>query len=221
MTDTIKIGVLSDIHGDLVGLKKAAAIFESQQVKGVLCLGDLVDRGPNPNDVVAWIRRHEVVCIKGNHEHSLLDNQSLYRQSVKSDSYQKIGRLLSEETVAYLNALPEIRTLTIRGQHILMAHGTPWSDILGVFPDSRATTLQRLFRDYAANIILLGHTHQPMVIKAGNRTILNPGSVYDITQRDSGTCACLTLPAGVFQVFDLKSQKVFPIQPRYLSIPNG
>lgn len=41
----------------------------------------------------------------------------------------------------------------------------------------------------------------------GALQILNPGSVYGVTGRDSATCATLILPTRAYRVFDLRSGK--------------
>jgi predicted phosphodiesterase len=53
--------------------------------------------------------------------------------------------------------------------------------------------------------IILGHTHQPMHVRVGPLQILNPGSVYGVTSRDSHSCATLPLPTRDYRVFELCS----------------
>jgi hypothetical protein len=37
-------------------------------------------------------------------------------------------------------------------------------------------TPQKLLERYAADVIVYGHTHKPLVVRAGNRLIVNPGA---------------------------------------------
>lgn len=81
------------------------------------------------------------------------------------------------------------------------------SNLTSVFPDSRQATFERLaaVAQGVADTIILGHTHRPMHVRVGPLQILNPGSVYGVTARDSHTCATLTLPDRAYQVFDLRT----------------
>jgi predicted phosphodiesterase len=65
----VEFAVISDIHSNLEAL--SAVLFE---IKGmdVYCLGDLVDYGANPNEVVDEIRKKKVVCILGNHDQAAI-----------------------------------------------------------------------------------------------------------------------------------------------------
>jgi predicted phosphodiesterase len=66
--------VLADIHGNYEALKQVQADAEQQgELLGLkpeyICLGDLVDYGPQPNDCVEWaLRERPLVMLRGNHD---------------------------------------------------------------------------------------------------------------------------------------------------------
>ena len=62
----MRILVVSDIHGNWPAL---AAIDEPHDV--CLCLGDLVDYGPDPARCVRWAMEHAHYAIRGNHDHGV------------------------------------------------------------------------------------------------------------------------------------------------------
>src|SRR5215210_6812486 len=62
----MRILVVSDIHANWPAL---AAIDEPHDV--CLCLGDLVDYGPNPRECVRWAMEHATHAIRGNHDHGV------------------------------------------------------------------------------------------------------------------------------------------------------
>jgi len=58
--------VVGDVHGNLAALKKL--IFNHVD-KRVILVGDLIDRGPNSEQVIDFIRDNSIECVKGNHEY--------------------------------------------------------------------------------------------------------------------------------------------------------
>jgi putative phosphoesterase len=207
MSAPVVIGIVADLHGDLAGFLRALEIFERQRVAHVICAGDLVDRGADADRIAQLLRRLQATCVKGNHEYTIARSQQRWRASDRAAQLVQIGRIINDETMAYISGLPDTARRTIAGTRLLVAHGAPWSDIASVFPDSCQATFDRLaaVAQGAADTIILGHTHRPMHVRVGPLQILNPGSVYGVTARDSYTCATLTLPARDYQVFDLRT----------------
>jgi len=203
----MKLGLLADIHGDYVGLQQALAVLDAAGAEVLLCAGDMVDRGADADKVVELLLQRAAICIKGNHEHTVLEGLSRRRSGGRCEQLMSVGRIITDETAAYLQALPETADLALEDIRLLMAHGVPWSDLIGIFPDSRPALLHRLARAYTpvADVLILGHTHQPLCMRIGDLWVLNPGSVYGVTVRDSHTCGMLTLPELRFQVFDIRS----------------
>src|SRR5579872_5723198 len=62
----MKILVLADIHANWPAL---AAIKES--FDACLFIGDLVDYASNPVPCVEWIKAHDTVGVRGNHDHAV------------------------------------------------------------------------------------------------------------------------------------------------------
>jgi predicted phosphodiesterase len=60
--------ILSDIHANWEALEAVLRDAADQRYQAVLCLGDIVGYGPNPNEVTAWVRAHADVVIRGNHD---------------------------------------------------------------------------------------------------------------------------------------------------------
>ncbi len=59
--------ILSDIHSNLEGLEACLEATRGQYDE-VICLGDLVGYGPDPNAVVARVREISRIIIRGNHD---------------------------------------------------------------------------------------------------------------------------------------------------------
>lgn len=59
--------ILSDIHANLTALETSLAESQGKFDK-VVCLGDVVGYGPDPNEVIDRIRELNAVTIRGNHD---------------------------------------------------------------------------------------------------------------------------------------------------------
>jgi predicted phosphodiesterase len=72
--------VLSDIHGNFAALQaveRDARMIAAQDGASLsfLCLGDVVDYGPQPNECVAWVRSHADIVVIGNHDLAVLNDR--------------------------------------------------------------------------------------------------------------------------------------------------
>ncbi|MEO8130888.1 MAG: metallophosphoesterase family protein [Bryobacteraceae bacterium] len=59
--------ILSDIHGNWDALQAVLA-DAAGDYDSIICCGDLVDYGAEPNEVVHWVRGHVKHVIRGNHD---------------------------------------------------------------------------------------------------------------------------------------------------------
>jgi predicted phosphodiesterase len=63
----MKIAIISDIHGNLAALET----FPEKSFDQLWCMGDLVDYGPRPHQVIQWVRDHATAVIRGNHDQAV------------------------------------------------------------------------------------------------------------------------------------------------------
>jgi predicted phosphodiesterase len=85
---------------------------------------------------------------------------------------------VSEESLAWLQALPASWDATLDGVRVAVRHGTPRSDMRGIYP--RYTTHGELndFLDEAGgDVLVVGHTHIPFRMSVGKRLVVNPGAL--------------------------------------------
>ena len=69
LEDGHRIFVVGDVHGHLATFKALLHRLRLKPEDRVVCLGDMIDRGPDSAGLVALLRSHpQLVCIKGNHE---------------------------------------------------------------------------------------------------------------------------------------------------------
>lgn len=64
----MRTALISDIHGNYDGLMAVLADISRLQCDRILCLGDLVDGGPNGAEVVQFFRERKLEVVRGNHD---------------------------------------------------------------------------------------------------------------------------------------------------------
>lgn len=205
----MQVGIIADIHADFHALRIALDIMGGQGADTILCAGDLVDKGPHGDKVVQLLREQAIPCVMGNHDYTARAN---YTWRTEHPDLADRYRYMSLETLDFLKDLPQTLELTLEATRLHIAHGTPWSFDTYVFPYSSRQVFKRVAHVANADVVILGHTHEPMVAKFRERWIVNPGSVCGTYTHGSGTCAVLSLPSCNLKVFDLKTGKRVSVQ---------
>jgi predicted phosphodiesterase len=68
----LRIGIVSDVHGNAAGLALALALDRMGEVDLLLCAGDRVEEYRFSNETVALLRDHDATCVLGNHDIGIL-----------------------------------------------------------------------------------------------------------------------------------------------------
>jgi putative phosphoesterase len=171
----MRILLLADIHANWPALQ---AIKEPFDV--CLVLGDLVDYGLEPTPCIDWVRKNATYAVRGNHDHCVAQ---LVKVTGKSGFKYLSGvtRSLTQERLTaddrrFLSSLPITRRLTLENTRFLLVHATP-RDPLDEYVIADAEAWERRLHDVDAQVICVGHTHQPYVLEVGDKLVINPGSV--------------------------------------------
>ncbi len=171
----MRILLVSDIHGNWPALQ---AIQESYDI--CLCLGDLVDYALEPAPCVDWVRRQARHTVRGNHDHGVAQDVTL----TGDQGFRYLARVtrpLSREALEktdrrFLATLPLTLPVTLDAHRFFLVHATPFDPMDEWAPPDRDLWARRLER-VAADIVCVGHTHQPYVLEVGDKLVVNPGSV--------------------------------------------
>ena len=163
------------MHANLEALNEVLQRTEGLEV---YCLGDLVDYGANPNEVIEEVRDRKVRSMLGNHDAAVLTGDtSLFNARAAMGARWTASRL-KDSSKAYLRSLPQELKFTDESINVYMTHGSP-DDRLWEYVDPRTHT--DLFDHYLdktnSKLMGLGHTHIPYVWKEAGRVVFNPGSV--------------------------------------------
>lgn len=98
--------ILSDLHSNLEALEAALREIEGRYDR-VVCLGDVVGYGPNPNEVTARLRALAQVVIRGNHDKAScgISDASDFNPLARMAA-EWTRRELTAENLAYIQNLP-------------------------------------------------------------------------------------------------------------------
>ena len=172
----MKLLIVSDIHANLEALETVLAEPHDE----LWVLGDLVNYGPNPGEVVDLIRRHASLAVQGNHDYAVgagADPQCSPAFREMARAMQKYTEtLLNAEQRAFLRTLPPAAERTIDGYRFFLCHATPAEPLFRYCPAEPAPWARQT-AGLQADIVLTGHTHLPFLMNLEERQIANPGSV--------------------------------------------
>jgi len=116
----VRYAVLSDIHGNLDSLDAAFALIGAEDA--VLCLGDTVGYGPQPNECVERIRARATATVLGNHDVAAIDDFGLaYFNPAAKEAMKWTQRVLTAENRTWLDSLG----YEFRMPDFLLVHGAP------------------------------------------------------------------------------------------------
>jgi diadenosine tetraphosphatase ApaH/serine/threonine PP2A family protein phosphatase len=147
----MRCAILSDIHANLEAL--SAVLERIPAEDALLCLGDTVGYGPNPNECVALIRERATAAVLGNHDVGAIDNHGLaYFNPAARRAIEWTQTMLSAENAAWLDSL----SYEFRTPEYLLVHGAPVEYFTYILD---MATARDAFAATDAPLIFVGHTH--------------------------------------------------------------
>lgn len=187
----MRLGILSDAHGNIAGLKKCLRFLARQGVTQYLFLGDATGYLPHSQAVCALLARIPVLMVEGNNEAMLSGSLPM------TDAMREIIRPPDPENVhirrwlRLCKAAGPQRLLIIEGKRLRLVHAGLEDPYTGRMDKAAAAALTD------CDVILAGHTHRPdITCFADGRLLLNPGSCG--YPRDNGawlSVATLDMPS--------------------------
>jgi predicted phosphodiesterase len=201
--------ILSDIHANWEALNAVLQDAAARDYQAVLCLGDIVGYGPNPNEVTAWVRAYGDVVIRGNHDKAcsgatLFDS---FNPAAQCSSRWTRQELLGDHRQWLLN----LDRGPVLVESFDLVHGAPDDEDRYMFHEHEAETG---LRSASEPLTFFGHTHvqggfvgepcqggfevsrlnacpNQMAIIPDRRYLLNPGAVGQPRDGDARAAYCI------------------------------
>jgi len=159
----MKIGIISDIHGNLPGLD--AALDGMGPVDRLICAGDAFDEYRFSNEVVARLRGLDASYVLGNHEDTLLSPAGARARA-------RAG--IDHQLLCWAREQPHWMRLKVDGKNLLLFHSTPWEPY-GEYVYPHSSSLLR-FGELDVDYAVYGHTHTQLSRRVDRTLVINPGS---------------------------------------------
>ncbi len=212
------IAILSDIHANITALEVVLNDVQSRGLKQIVCLGDIVGKGPSGAACVDAIRDLGCPVIMGNWDLLVADPNENQHPSIHGALEWERARL-GAERMAFLRALPYHFDLERRSGLVRLLHASPqglWhrvgmkailsgrADLLaGMFVDTEftgyANRMPRAvgYGDIHTAFVLNLPAYVPELEPVKHRTLFNAGSVGNPMDANVPSYAILGGGAGL------------------------
>ena len=194
---TTRIGLIGDPHATPGPLAEALALLRQKQVEEIWCTGDIAGYGMHLDRTVELLKEYGCRTICGNHDKWHLEKAGYHGMS---------------PTHEYLKSLPPILRDETKGLCLYMVHASPPQSMNrgirlldeqgDVIEEEKQAWTERM-REFACDVLIIGHTHQVFEARFGKTLVINPGST-----RFNHCCAVLSLPEMTIEWLPLSGQMI-------------
>jgi predicted phosphodiesterase len=179
----VPLALVSDIHGSDDAFAAVLAELAERGIDRGVCLGDAVQGGDQPREVLDRLASLGWPVVLGNADAFLLD--------VPADSPEEITAAQLEKRDWTLAQLDERRLEQIRsfapalelefdgGVRLRAFHGSPRSYDDLIFPDTGDGEVERLLGGSGVDVLAGGHTHRQWARYVDGALFVNPGPVLE------------------------------------------
>lgn len=205
----MKILLIADIHANLEALQTVLDVPHDSAI----CLGDIVDYGPDPDRCIDLLQKRGIPTIRGNHDNAVafkVDCQCGYKYKYLSVATREYTwEILDQSQMEYLQKLPLFIREEIDGRKLHITHASPRSMFEYIKPETPDEQILEMIKEAAeplnADFLVIGHSHIPMCRKLGDLTIINPGSAGQPRDGDTRAgCAVFDTETGEIKFIRLE-----------------
>jgi predicted phosphodiesterase len=212
----LKLALVSDLHGNIEALDAVLRELDRASPDArLVCAGDVVGYGPDPEACIARLREREALCVMGNHEEMVLGRRDFSRcvyAGIVAAVWTR--RRLSRAARAYLEALAP----SLRIGSVVVCHGDLESadTYTSTYERAEEAMAQLRARHPSAEVLVCGHTHHAAFFtRTGGFQMVNGPD--DVGLPASGNClinpgavgqARGAAPLASFAVLDMERRRV-------------
>jgi putative phosphoesterase len=173
----MRVAVLSDIHGNLVGLDACLADLHAQGgADAIIAAGDLCVDGPKPKKVLQRLEEIGAQAVRGNTDRELAAPNGQVFHAPEDVQLEWTRRDLGDKWLTWLAELPFAIRIGEDDNQLLIVHANPTNDFEHLWPDAEDDFLERLIGGEHATAIAFGHLHLPYVRVWRGKLLVNVAS---------------------------------------------
>ena len=217
----MRTAIISDLHANLPATKAVFERIEKAGVDRIVCLGDVVGYGANPNEVCELVRKNAEFTIVGNHDAAVSGRMDYtnYYQAAREALDWTCGTL-DDDHLAWLKGLP----YTVESEGLCFVHGSP------IFPEAfdyvfnlELARAHCRYNDRLSWITFMGHTHltRSWRVNAGGAWNL-PLAPFRASERFKYLVTVGSVgqprdydPRACFVIFDAETQRIEHLRVPY------
>jgi len=181
----MRVAVISDMHGNDLAFETVEADIQKQDIDQIVCLGDAVQGGPQPAEVVQRLRRLNCPVVMGNADAWLISGEETADEGIPPERLKKMGdvrlwslsQLADDDRAFIANFQPTVTLELEDGLDLLCFHGSPTSFDDVILPAAPQEEFEKFLGAYTDHILTGGHTHAQQIRRNGKLFFFNPGSV--------------------------------------------
>jgi predicted phosphodiesterase len=180
----MRIAVISDMHGNLISLEAVLAEIRESGVDQIICLGDCVQGGPQPAQVVARLRELACPIVMGNADSFLLTGEDTEAEPTDPARWEKLltvrawslSQLSSEDRAFMAGFQPTVEVPLDETRKLIGFHGSPRSFDEIILPETPDAEAQRMLGGFEPHFLCGGHTHIQQIRHLGAAFYFGCGS---------------------------------------------
>jgi len=155
----LRYAIISDIHSNLEALSAVLSQIDTNQVDEIICLGDIVGYGPNPNECITLVKQNCSIIIAGNHDYACINESETeyFNYFAKQAIFWTIEHL-TDESYKFLSSL----RLDYHVENVYLVHASPENPSLWNYILSIEQAIYN-FSYFENKICFIGHSHIPIV----------------------------------------------------------
>jgi protein phosphatase len=171
----MKIAIIADIHANFAAVRAFPEAFDELWV-----IGDFVNFGPKPGEVIDCVRAHAHCVVRGNHDHAVgygTNPRCIPAYGAMAEETRTYSAsVLTEDQKQYLQLLPLTAERTLLGTRFHLCHATPSDPLFGYLEQDSRTWESEVASTWS-DVTVVGHAHVPFLRTLGKIHLLNPGSL--------------------------------------------
>lgn len=170
----MRMAIVADIHSNVQALASVVSDIQKSEPDIVVCAGDIVGYGANPNECCRAAQRICTHAIQGNHDLSVLTGDTSGMNRYAASAIEWTSRNIVAEPRKYLDELGRESRFKLGEVRVSLHHGSVKDPLEYVYEED---VRDSLLTSAEADVLILGHTHVPYVRKFRSGLVVNPGSV--------------------------------------------